>query len=156
MKHVWNSAAWVGLLISVTLISVIWLGFTTLRNTGLFQTSEQELAQKVGDVRLIESTMGAYRDAENSLRGFFLTDEHGLLVEFHTALEHTEELAQQLRSNYHTQADDLEVYRQFQQTLAARVKILRQSATQASSLQDTQGERRTEQGPQGARLQIRR
>ena len=58
------------MLISITLMSVVWLGFATLRNTDKFQASEQELAQKLGEVRLIESTIAAYLDAESGRRGF--------------------------------------------------------------------------------------
>lgn len=124
MKLARNSAAWVVLLIGVTLISVVWLGFATLRNTGKFQTSEQELAQKLGEVRLIESTTGAYRDAENGLRGFFLTDDQGLLLEFHAALERAEELSRKLRNEYKPSLDNFELYRQFEQALGNRLHIL--------------------------------
>lgn len=124
-KFVRNSAVWVVALIFVTLMSVVWLGFATLRNADKFQASEQELVQKLGEVRLIESTMAAYLDAESGLRGFFLTDEQSLLVEFHYAQERTEALLLRLRNEYKPQAENAEIYRQFEQVLDDRLRILR-------------------------------
>ncbi|MCC7333639.1 MAG: PAS domain S-box protein [Pirellulaceae bacterium] len=119
-----NSAAWLVVLISITLVSVVWLGFATLRNTDKFQASEHELAQKLGEVRLIESTVAAYLDAESGLRGFFLTDEQSLLDEFKSALEHTEVLLQKLRNDYKPPTENAEIYRQFDQVLDDRLGIL--------------------------------
>lgn len=131
MKLAWNSTAWVVMLITVTLMSVVWLGFATLRNTDKLQASEQELAQKLGELRLIESAMSAYLDAESGLRGFFLTDEQSLLVEFHSALERSEALLLKLRNDYEPQAENAEINRQFEQALDDRLRILR-GAVEAS------------------------
>ncbi len=128
MKFVRSSSVWVVVLISVTLASVLWLGFATLRNADKFYASEQELVRQLGEVRVIESTMTAYLDAESDLRGFFLTGEQSLLVEYHYALDRTEALLLKLHDEYKPQAENTEIYHQFETALEDRLAVLRSTA----------------------------
>jgi two-component system cell cycle sensor histidine kinase/response regulator CckA len=128
MKLLGNTATWVVLLISITLLSIVWLGYTTLRNTGLFVTSEKQLVETLTTQQLVKSIASDHRDAENDRRDYFLTDDDGVLRDFYDSLGTAESAMADLRKRIPANPIEAADFEQFLTLVSARLQTLQQAA----------------------------
>ena len=118
MDSLRRSAYWIIILISITLLAIIWLGFSTVANTTDFVQSERELSDAYNTKHRVEEHLSAIKDAEIGQRDFLLTADDRFLKQYEMGVLRIERTAEQVRLAIFEEPDSMVMFEDMEQRVS--------------------------------------